>query len=63
MSISKIDRPFSQFIKVWCYDVRMIIERGNVIIEIINGDEQDVRFFGFSRLNMRNRETCNEGNT
>ena len=46
MSISKIDRPFGQFIKVWCYDVRMIIEWGNVIIQIINRDKKDVWLTG-----------------
>ena len=46
MSISKIDRPFSQFIKVWSYDVRMIIEWGNVIIQIINRDKKNVWLIG-----------------
>ena len=46
MSISKINRPFGQFFKVWCYDVRMIIEWRNVIIQIINGDKKNVWLTG-----------------
>lgn len=46
MSVSKIDRPFGQFIKVWSYDVRMITEWRNVIIQIINGDKKNVWLTG-----------------
>ena len=44
MSVGEGNRAFCKTLKVWGLDSRMVIERRNVVIQVINRDEEDVRF-------------------
>ena len=44
MGVGEGDRPLCQTLKVRGLNSRMVIERRNVVIQVINRDEEDVRF-------------------
>ena len=43
MSVRKIDSPLRESVYVGCLNLRMTTQASDPVIQIVNGDEQDVR--------------------
>ena len=45
VGVGEVDRPFGEALEVGGDDAGVAVEGGNVVVEIIDGDEEDVGLF------------------
>ena len=58
MGLFKEHAPFGQCIYIWCLGLRMTTEATDPVVEVIDGDEQDVRSFSRKATDCRCKENA-----